>query len=62
MKIQIAVLLASPIAFTRLHSQQGAPESEKLKFHKWDIGGSLAYWQPAEVLRADLHRRCTATR
>jgi hypothetical protein len=43
MKIQIAVLLVtSLIAFSApAFAQQGAPESEKLKFHKWDIGGSL---------------------
>jgi hypothetical protein len=43
MKIQIAALMVTAlIGFSApAFAQQGAPESENLKFHKWDIGGSL---------------------
>jgi len=43
MKFQIAALMVIAfIAFSApAFAQQGAPTVEKLKYHKWDIGGSL---------------------
>jgi hypothetical protein len=43
MKIQIAVLVITAlIGFSApAFAQSGTPASEKLKYHKWDLGGSL---------------------
>ena len=45
MKIQIAALIVTALIAFRVpaFAQQGAPEEEKLKFHKWDVGGSLGF-------------------
>ena len=51
MKTQIAALMATVlIAFSApAFAQQKVPDSEKLKFHKWDVGGSLGILAAVEL-------------